>query len=102
MNTSKAYPIGEVTLRGRHIHFECRFSGCSDKQPVIVVAGTEDIARKWHEKIVSARDKKHIWLMDGEWPDSGVPMFFKFSDAKNRPRPRINPEEEAERGMGYY
>ena len=103
MNINKAYPVGEVTLKDRHIGFNCRFTGCSDSQPVVVVAGDEKTAREWHEKIlIASTTRKHIWLIDGEWPDSGIPMFFKFSAAKNRPRPRIHPEEEAERGMGLY
>lgn len=103
MNISKAYPVGEITLNSRHIHFQCRFSDCSDKQPVIVVGGSEEIARKWYEKIVvTSKERKHVWLMDGEWPDSGVPMFFKFSVAKSKPKPCFDPEAEAEMGMGYY
>lgn len=103
MNTSKVYPSGDITLRGRHISLECRFSGCSDKQPVVVVAGDEKKAKMWHEKIVIAsKERKHVWLMDGEWCDSGVPMFFKFSAAKSKPRSRFDPEAEAEMGMGYY
>ena len=38
MNISKAYPVGNVILKGRHIVFECRFSGCSDKQQIVAVA----------------------------------------------------------------
>ena len=98
----KAYVAGEVTLRGRHISFECYVSRGNTPQPVIVVAGDEKTAKKWYEKIIAAKGKKHIWLMDGEWPDGEIPMFFKFSDAIYRPKVRFDAEEEAERGMGYY